>query len=193
MKRLDGRFTSMSWVRENASLFEGRLDPDMRKTSQPDALDLKILRMLAKDARIAKADLAEKVGLSPSPCHERMKKLERSKIIQGYHARIDYRRLANYSFFITLVKISNYTTLQVKAFERLALEEPAVMEMNSLLGETDYLLKIAARGIEEYQAIVEKLFRSQEFTVQFITHAVSGELRSVQQAKLIDTCQPGRD
>ncbi|MBL8265048.1 Lrp/AsnC family transcriptional regulator, partial [Steroidobacter sp.] len=133
------------------------------------------------------------VGLSPSPCHERIQKLERSKIIQGYHARLDYRRLANYSFFVTLVKITNYTTVQVRAWERLVLDEPAVVEICSLLGETDYLLKIAARNIEDYQLIVEGLFRNHEFTVQFTTHAVSGELRSMPQAKLIDTCQPSRE
>lgn len=165
----------------------------MSKPSQPDALDLKILRVLARDARASKAEIAEKVGLSASPCHERMKKLERSKVIQGYHARIDYRRLANYSFFVTLVKITNYTTVQVRNFERMALDEPMVVEMHSLLGETDYLLRIAARNIEDYQAIVERLFRSQEFTVQFTTHAVSGELRSISQSKLIDSCQPQCD
>lgn len=164
----------------------------MSKPSQPDSLDLKILRILARDARASKAQIAEKVGLSPSPCHERMKKLERAKVIQGYHARIDYRRLADYSFFVALVKITNYTTAQVRMFERLVLDEPMVVEIHSLLGETDYLLKIAARNIEEYQALADRLFRNHEFTVQFITHAVSGELRSMGQAKLIDVCQPSR-
>lgn len=162
----------------------------MSRTGQLDALDLKILRILARDARVSKSEIAERVGLSPSPCHERMQKLERNKIIQGYHARIDYRRLASYSMFIALVKISNYTTAQVKAFERLVLQEPMVMEMLSLLGETDYLLRVAARSIEDYQELVGRLFRSQDFSVQFTTHAVSGELRSTGQATLIDICRP---
>lgn len=191
MNRLLGLFTFSRGVCEDGPPVVGR--SQMRKPSQPDALDLKILRVLARDGRLSKAEISEKVGLSPSPCHERMKKLERSKIIQGYHARIDYRRLANYSFFITLVKITNYNTAQVKVFERMTLDEPGVVEMHSLLGETDYLIKIAARNIEEYQVIVERLFRNHDFTVQFTTHAVSGELRSTPQAKLIDTCQPSRD
>ena len=63
---------------------------------QLDQRDLEILRILSKEGRITKAALAERIGLSPTPCWDRLKKLEKAGLIEGYRAQINLKKLASH-------------------------------------------------------------------------------------------------
>lgn len=157
-----------------------------------DSIDWKILKALADDGRITKTNLSEAVALSPSPCHERMRRLEAAGVIKGYAADIDFSALGSFVYFMTTIKITDYEFSQVKAFERDCLAEPSVVEFMSVLGETDYIMKTATRDLAEYQDVVSRLFKSQKFVVHYVTHPISKMLKPFDPAGLFDRCKPSR-
>lgn len=157
-----------------------------------DAIDWKILKVLAGRGRITKTELSEAVALSPTPCHERMRRLEESGVIAGYRAEVDLSAISSLVYFITTIRISDYEFAQVKAFEAACIAEPAILECISVLGETDYVMKTATLDFEEYESVVTRLFRSQSFTVHYTTHPVSRTLKSYDQLGLLDRCKPTR-
>ena len=82
-----------------------------------DARDLDILRVLSTRGRITKADLAEAVGLSASPCWERLRKLEQAGIIEGYHAEISLRKLGPYVRVFVAAELTDHTAAAFRIFE----------------------------------------------------------------------------
>jgi Lrp/AsnC family transcriptional regulator of ectoine degradation len=115
-----------------------------------DAIDLRILAALARDGRISKVRLAEITGLSPTPCAMRIERLERACYIRGYHADIDIERLGNFSQFIVLARLRDYTAETARQFEAIVAATPNIVLCDAVSGSSDYAMRIFARNVRHY-------------------------------------------
>ena len=122
-----------------------------------DKIDLKIIETLQKQGRITKQNLADAVALSPSACLERLKRLEKSGIIRGYHADVAMGKLMPYSAVLVEVTLENHRSEDFKRFESALADIPEVVECYAVGGGIDYIVKFVARSIEDYQAIINGL------------------------------------
>ena len=116
-----------------------------------DSFDRAILRELQRDARISHLDLAAKVGLSPSPCARRIRKLESMGVLTGYAARIDEGKLGfGFNVFIS-VRLDRQRDDRLSLFEREVRLCPEVVECWLMTGSFDYLMRVTVRDLAEFE------------------------------------------
>lgn len=149
-----------------------------------DRLDLKILSILWKEGRITKARMSEEVGLSPPRCWERMKRMEKAKLIRSYHADINLSKLAALTLFMTQIQIKNYSAQNAQIFEAIVKESNNALSCQRVLGSIDYILLIAAFGIGHYQMIIEKMMDSGAVQFDYMTFPVAKSVKSVNAISL---------
>ena len=123
-----------------------------------DAIDCRIVTELQTNARLTNVELAEKVGLSPSPCLRRVKRLERDGYIDGYRASLRRGRVGlGFSVFLG-VKIDGHANDHALSFEAAVIKMPEVVACHLVSGESDYLLEVVVPELDDYQRfLVEKL------------------------------------
>ena len=125
-----------------------------------DEIDRNILRQLQDNARLSNADLAERVGLSPSPCWQRVKRLEDSGLIQGYVAILDHKQLGMPDTIIIEVTLERHDDEVIERFGKALTDLPEILEAYLTTGEYDYFIKVAINGTEGYERFLrEKLYR----------------------------------
>ena len=122
-----------------------------------DRIDVKILAELQKNGNITNANLAIAVGLSPSPCLQRVKRLESSGIISGYGAHLNLSKLTSTVTVFTEVMLKDHRREDFIRFEANARELEEIIECHLVSGGYDYLLKFLVGNIGHYQETVEKL------------------------------------
>lgn len=124
------------------------------KKTELDRIDRKILQALQEDGRISYVELADKVGLSTSPCLERVRRLEKSGYIRGYTALLDPNQLD--ASLLVFVEISlHYTTGDVfENFRDAVRKWPQILECHLVSGDFDYLLKIRIKNIDSYRQLL---------------------------------------
>jgi Lrp/AsnC family leucine-responsive transcriptional regulator len=116
-----------------------------------DSIDRRILAELQRDGRISHQDLADRVGLSPTPCARRMRLLQDEGYVTGYAALIDEAQMGfGFSVFVS-VKLDRQVDDQLVSFERAIAQCPEVVDCWLMTGNRDYLLRIAVSGLEEYE------------------------------------------
>ena len=116
-----------------------------------DAIDRRIIAELQADARLSNVDLADRVGLSPSPCLRRVKRLERDGYIEGYRAALRRERIGlGFSVFVE-VKIDGHANERALKFEKTISAMPEVIACHLVSGEADYFLEVAVPDLERYQ------------------------------------------
>jgi Lrp/AsnC family leucine-responsive transcriptional regulator len=127
---------------------------------QLDRIDRRILQTLQTDGRISYVDLADKVGLSTSPCLERVKRLERDGFIRGYTALLDPERLD--VSMLVFVEISlNYTSGTVFEDFRAAVQGwPEIVECHLVTGDFDYLIKLRTRDVHSYRQLLGEILHT---------------------------------
>lgn len=118
-----------------------------------DTIDIAILRTLQENGRIANANLAEKVGLSPSACSRRLDILEKSGAIRGYHARLSNKALNHKMTAIVHISLSGQFEKTLSEFEAAVKRCPNVLVCYLMSGEYDYILRVAARDLQDYERI----------------------------------------
>lgn len=118
-----------------------------------DPLNRRILAELQRDCRIGVADLGERVGLSPSACHRRVKQLEEAGLIAGYVARLDRRALGFTMEFFIEVSLRSQSDKALAAFERAVEASPEILECHLMAGGTDYLLRVVATDAADFERI----------------------------------------
>lgn len=118
-----------------------------------DAIDAAILRILQQNGRIANAELAEKVGLSASACSRRVDILEKSGVISGYHARLSHKALDYRIMVIVHISLSGQFAKTLTEFEAAVKLCPNVLVCYLMSGEYDYILRVAAKDLEDYERI----------------------------------------
>lgn len=122
-----------------------------------DRFDVAILRVLQEHGRITKVALAEAVGLSPTPCWERLKRLENAGYIWGYRGLVDLRKIAPVSDFIAQVALSNQSASGARRFEAAIGQMPEVTDCWALTGSPEYVLRIVVSDLESYRNVVARL------------------------------------
>jgi len=138
-----------------------------------DAIDLRILEAIQENGRITKLALAEKAGLSPTPCWLRLRKLEKAGIVTGYHARVAVRRLAPVASVLMEVTLSNHRQADFERFERAVAATPEIVACWSVGGGVDYILKIMAADIDAYQRLVDGLLDRDLGIDRYFTYIVT--------------------
>jgi Lrp/AsnC family transcriptional regulator, leucine-responsive regulatory protein len=116
-----------------------------------DAIDRRIVTELQANARLSNIELADKVGLSPSPCLRRVKRLERDGYIDGYRASLGRARIGlGFSVFLG-VKINVHANAEAQRFEEAVVEMPEVVACHLVSGDADYFLEVVVPELEDYQ------------------------------------------
>jgi Lrp/AsnC family leucine-responsive transcriptional regulator len=119
-----------------------------------DQLDLRILDVLQKEGRISNADLADRVGLSASPCLRRMRALEEDGFIAGYRADLNARQLGFSILAFVEVRIARHGGDASTIFREAMLKEKLVVGCYMVTGGYDFLLKVVARDLESFKAFM---------------------------------------
>ncbi|NDY90348.1 Lrp/AsnC family transcriptional regulator [Ideonella livida] len=121
-----------------------------------DALDWKILAELQQDGRRTVTELADRVGLSVSPCHRRVRALEDAGVIRGYHAEIDPAAVGLRFSTLVFVTIRQGDRDSVAAFEDAIAAVPQIVGAQRLFGEPDYLLHVVATDLPAFQRLYDE-------------------------------------
>lgn len=116
-----------------------------------DDIDCRILEKLQEDGRITNVDLAKNVGITAPPCLRRVRALEEAGYIQGYHADLNAESMGFGLTVFAMVGLNSQAESDLKAFEDLVAEWPLVRETYMLNGEIDFILKIVARDLAQFQ------------------------------------------
>ncbi len=118
-----------------------------------DRADLALLLALQDDSSLSIAELAEKVALSPSACHRRIKALEHDGAIAGYGARLEPRRLGLTVEVFVEITLTSQSREAMDRFERSVGDFDDILECHLMSGTADYLLRVAARDLDHYDRI----------------------------------------
>ena len=126
-----------------------------------DRYDRRILDELQRDGRISNQELADRIGLSPSPCLRRVRALEESGIIAGYRAMLDAKQLGLTLMALIHISMDMHTPERFANFEQSIASLPEVMECLLITGQdADYQLKVVVRDLDAFQALLlEKITR----------------------------------
>lgn len=138
-----------------------------------DARDLEILRVLSAEGRITKAALAARVGLSASPCWDRLKKLEQAGIIEGYNARISLKKLGSHVTVFVAAELADHTPASFHAFEDRVQHYDEIVACWALGGGFDYLLQIVTTDIDAYQRLIDDMLEARIGLARYFTYIVT--------------------
>ena len=129
----------------------------MTEAFKLDRLDLRILTQLQKNGRMTNVDVADAVGLSPSPCLIRVKRLEQAGYIAGYGAHLRLEKLGDTLTVFTEVTLNDHHREDFFRFETAIRDVDEIMECHLVSGGYDYLLRFLTRGVNHYQQVIEGL------------------------------------
>lgn len=125
-----------------------------------DKFDLAILRVLQQDARASLQDISKQVGLSPTPCWTRIKRMEAEGVIRGYTVRIDPPSVGLTETVIVQVTLESHTDETLYEFGKILEQIPEVLEAYLVSGDYDYYIRIAVKDTRDYERLLrEKLYR----------------------------------
>lgn len=137
-----------------------------------DRIDIKILAELQKNGRITNVNLADKVGLSASPCLKRVKKLEEANYVVGYGAQIDLAKLGDYVTVFTEFTLNQHFRHNFHEFEKTLATYPEVVECHLISGGYDYLVKFVVKSISHYQTVVDQLLENEKMVREYFSYIV---------------------
>jgi Lrp/AsnC family transcriptional regulator of ectoine degradation len=138
-----------------------------------DDRDLAILSALAAEGRLSKAALADRVGLSPTPCWNRLKRLEDAGLIESYHARINLRKLGPSVTVFVAAELRDHTAESFRAFEAAVKRYDEITGAWALGGGFDYLLQIVTRDIDAYQRLVDDMLDARIGLARYFSYIVT--------------------
>jgi DNA-binding Lrp family transcriptional regulator len=124
-----------------------------------DRVDIRILSHLQRNGRATNVDLAEAVGLSPSPCLIRVKRLEKAGYVTGYGAHVQLEKLGDLQVVFTQVTLSDHRREDFARFEAAVRNVDEIVECHLVSGGFDYLLKFVTRSVTHYHSIAEDVLR----------------------------------
>lgn len=142
-----------------------------------DKTDLKILDLLQRDGRMSITELAQRAGLSATPCSERVKRMERDGVILGYHARVSPHALGKPLLVFVEIKLSMKSG---DVFDRIKKEMqfiPEVMECHLVSGDFDYLIKARIGEMTEYRRLLGQILLKLPAAVESRSYVVMEEVK----------------
>lgn len=125
-----------------------------------DRIDLRLLAALQAEGRITNQALSERVGLSPSACLVRVRRLEASGLILGYHASVATERLRPTVVIFAETTLTRHHPADFAAFEAFALTVPEIVEAAQVSGAFDYLLKVAVSDMRAWRELSDRILNS---------------------------------
>jgi DNA-binding Lrp family transcriptional regulator len=134
-----------------------------------DKIDRKLLNLLQDDASRTNAELADLVGLSPSSCLRRVRRLKKSGVINRVVALLSSAKTGRGMKAIVTVHLERHGEQYMRDFLDLAAQEPAVIQAYSVSGETDAVLMLRLTDMEEFDAMCERLFRGRSNVARYYT------------------------
>jgi Lrp/AsnC family leucine-responsive transcriptional regulator len=142
-----------------------------------DRTDLKILDILQRQGRISMTELAEQIGLSTSPCSERVRRMERDGVISGYYARVDPRAVGKTLLVFVEIKLSAKSGDVFDQVKKELLHVPEVMECHLVSGGFDYLVKARLRAMSDYRSLLGNLLKKLPVTAESHSYVVMEEVK----------------
>ncbi|MDU4094700.1 MAG: Lrp/AsnC family transcriptional regulator [Pantoea sp.] len=134
--------------------------------------EMKILRLLQDDARVTNQELAEKTGMSASPCWRKVRKLEEDEVIQGYRAVLNRKKIGLGVMVFIRIVIDCHSEAEAKKFEEEVTALEDVVACYSIGGDADFLLQVVASDLESYadfaMSVVRRLPRIKEMQSMFV-------------------------
>lgn len=121
-----------------------------------DKIDKKILAELQQNGRLSLTELAEKIGLSLSPCHRRVRALEESGVIRGYRAQLEPALIGLQFATIVFVTLRDGDKVSVSAFEEAVIEIPQIVQAQRLFGDPDYMLHVVTKDLLSFQKLYDE-------------------------------------
>lgn len=137
-----------------------------------DKTDIKILTILQKDSTISVKDIAQKIGLSYTPTYERIKNIENSGVIKCHAAILNPSKVGIQLFSYCNVILKEQSNQALNEFEEYVKELPEIMEIVSLSGNYDYMLKIATKNIESYNKFIVNVLSNSPHIGQYHSNIV---------------------
>lgn len=142
-----------------------------------DNRDLEILRILSREGRISKTELARRVNLSPTPCWERLKRLQESGLIRGYRAVIALSALGpSVTVFVT-IELERHKAEDFRAFEAEMARRDEVVACWALGGGFDYILQVVTADVDVYQRFIDDLLRADLGLSRYFTYIVTSTIK----------------
>ena len=120
-----------------------------------DSIDRKIIAELQSDGRLSITELAERVNLSLSPCHRRLRALEQEGVITGYRANLDPLKMGFNFLAIVFATLNEGDKKAVRAFEEAVEEIPQIVLAQRLFGDPDYLMHVVTRDLPAFQKLYD--------------------------------------
>jgi Lrp/AsnC family leucine-responsive transcriptional regulator len=147
------------------------------KNMELDRIDLRILDELQRDGRMSLTELGERIGLSTSPCAERVRRLERKGVITGYHARVDPVTLGRSLLVFVEITLASKSANVFESVRRELAHVPDVMECHLVAGNFDYLVKARLPAMSAYRELLGNILRKLPVAAQSHSYVVMEELK----------------
>jgi Lrp/AsnC family transcriptional regulator, leucine-responsive regulatory protein len=142
-----------------------------------DRIDRRILTLLQDDGRMAMKDLAEQVGLSITPCIERVKRMERDGVILGYFARVDPTQVGASLLVFVEITLDHKNGNMFEKFRREVMKVPEVLECHLVSGDFDYLIKARIGEMADYRKILGNVLLQLPGATQSKSYVVMEEVK----------------
>ena len=142
-----------------------------------DKIDRNLLRILQEEGRLSFTELGERVGLSTTPCTERVRRLERERVITGYHARVAPAAVGRTLLVFVEIKLSAKSDDLFEQTRRELIHMPELMECHLVSGSFDYLVKARLSGMSEYRHLLGDILKKLPVAAQSHSYVVMEELK----------------
>ena len=145
--------------------------------SELDAIDRRILALLQQNGRLTMTELGEQVGLSTSPCSQRVKRLEAQGVITGYHARVNPAALGRSLLVFVEITLAQKSEQIFKKVRDELQNMPEVLECHLISGSFDYLVKARLAGMSEYRSLLGSILQQMPVPAQSNSYVVREEVK----------------
>ncbi len=139
-------------------------------SGQLDQFDRKIVDLLLKDGRLPVTEIAAQVGLSKTPCQNRVNRLRKEGVILGFRAVVDPEKLGQEQVAFVEVKMTDTTEAALRDFNTAILQVPQIEQCHMIAGAFDYLLKVRTKNMQDYRHILGEVISSLPHVGQTSTH-----------------------
>lgn len=149
-----------------------------------DRIDINILSHLQQNGKISNIELADRIGLSPSPCLQRVKRLEKAGYIEGYRARLSLSKLVAHVLVFTEITLCDHRREDFIKFEARIRRFESVQECHLVSGGYDYLLKFVCPSIADYQETMESILEQNIGVEKYFSYVVLKSIFSFESVPL---------
>jgi len=148
-----------------------------QQSTELDRIDRKLLDILQREGRIPMTELSERIGLSTSPCTERVRRLERAGVITGYHAHLHPEAVGRTLLVFVEIKLSAKSGEIFDKVRKELLHMPEVLECHLVSGGFDYLLKARLRGMGQYRHLLGNILKKLPVAAESHSYVVMEEIK----------------